>query len=145
MNGAMPALPALLRIAFDAAGIDAVLKASAALGGKRIYIPREIRPNDPLTLAMGADAARAISAAYGGEYVEFPKGAAAVRLHLVIGLTQNRASANEIAKAMKITYRQARRLRKLARAMKGLPPIKVRERPRDPRQIDIEDYLHRRT
>lgn len=146
MSRHAPALPHLLRVASDAAGIDAVVALSRALGGKRIYIPKSAAPNDPLVLAAGQDAADAICRAIGGEHVEFPKGDAAVHYLIAEALVEKRMSANEMVAILKITYRHARRLRRQILRAKAGPrghagPAFVRQRVRDLRQIDIDDIL----
>lgn len=138
-----PMLPYLLSVAAEAAGIDAAVQAARALGGKRIYIPQKASPNDPLTLAIGIEAAEAICRAMGGEHVEFPKGGAHVHYLIARDLVAKGASANKMVEVLKITYRHARRLRRMVRQVNTGDLVVAMRRPRDPRQIDIEDILRK--
>ena len=138
-----PALPKLLRMIADEAGMEAAVRAAQALGGKRIYISCDPKPGDPLVLTIGLEAARAVGDVAGGDAIEFPRGAANLRYLMAAQLVEDKASANQMAVALKSTYRWARELRK--RIMDGRP-VKIAHRPRqvDPRQTDIETHLRQR-
>ena len=134
------AFPHLLRVIVDAAGVDAAVRAAKVLGGNRIYIARNPKPNDPLVLAVGPEAAAKIAEDVGGLDIEFPRGQAAIRRHLTAELSNAGLSDNELAGVLKSTYRWARELKK--RELAGRP-AKVAHRPRrtDERQLDIEAFI----
>lgn len=142
-------LPHLLEVARRAGGMAAVKKLTDAFGGRMMYVPR--RENCPdnhvLVQALGRDVADALCDAVGGlRYIEIPKGSAMIPLLVVAGmLAENpRTTANQIAAALDITYRHARRLRKQLKARRGLmatlADAATAARKNSP-QIDLEEWL----
>lgn len=134
----LAALPELLAIAGKVGGVEAVRALAKAYGGKRTWIPKKAGDHHPLVVAAGRKAANAIMRHYGGEQVQFPKGKAALTRLIIAEMAD--LSANKIAAALGVTYRQAQRLKKQG-GNSGAP--KPRKAAGDPRQLDIEDILKR--
>jgi hypothetical protein len=145
MNVADLKLPQLMAVACEAGGMDAVARLAQAFGGQRIYIPKETcPPNHPLVVVAGQDVADGLVEGFGGGLVEFPRGGVTLRLYLAAGLFAAGKSDNQVADALDITYRAARRLKKrlkgrgaLARALAELVP----QNRKASAQIDLEDWL----
>lgn len=148
MNVADLKLPRLMAVVCKAGGMEAVEKLADAFGGKLVYIPtRDGCPdNHLLVLAAGRAVADALCSAYGGNMLEFPRGNDTLRLYLVAGMLaeDKHTSLNQIAAALGISWRQARRLRKQVggrtKLAKALAEI-VAPRRKVGRQFDLEDWL----
>jgi hypothetical protein len=141
----LPRLPKLLAVALKAGGLDVVMKLSKQFGGQQLKLPPRCGDSHPLVVAAGRKVADAICAEAGGiGKFDFPKGAASLqRLALDELLTREPpATLNEIAASLGITHRRAAQLKDQLEA--GQAPAAPRSRRKvDPRQIDIEDMLHK--
>jgi hypothetical protein len=136
-------LPDVLRRVHAIGGHEAVLKFAHAFGGRRFFVPvQPVSPGHPLAIA-GKDVAAMLVEEFGGNHVEFPKGGAHIRLMIAREVIARKGSNNEIAQAAGVTWRWAKKLRRLARNPKGTPSPRTvgRPRARDARQIDIDDLL----
>jgi hypothetical protein len=137
----LPPLPELLRVACEAGGMEAVQALSEAFGGKQIYIPtRNCGDDHPLVQVAGRAVANAICDRWNTQNVEFPFGRGAVRTWLAASLVAEGASLNTMAGKLRISFREARRLKKRIERGGTLAHMAPGQK-RDGRQIDIEDYL----
>jgi hypothetical protein len=130
-------LPPVLVVTFKAGGWKAVKGLTAAMGGKRIRIPKTAGDDHPLVAAAGRAAADAIMYRWGGEgSFEIPRGGHSLKLLLVA--EPEAGSTNELAQRLGCTNRHVRLLRKEARLGKKKPARAPK--PVDRRQLDlIED------
>lgn len=126
-------------VVLKAAGPEALRRAAAKVGGKRIYVPRNPGPNHPLVVALGRAAADAVCAKVGGDgFVRFPRGIARIRLEIAKQMVIEKKSASAIQAALDITHRHAERLKARAKkALKADPASAVSRRHGDPRQTDL--------
>lgn len=143
MNTTAQHLPLLLRRAHAIGGMDAVLKLTAALGGRRIFIPSNpVGAGHPLAVA-GAAVAKMLVEEFGGNHTDIPKGRAHIRLLVARDVIAAGGINNDIAEKADVTRARAKQLRRIVR--KGKPPASAgRPRARDSRQMDIEDVLRRK-
>jgi N-acetylmuramoyl-L-alanine amidase len=136
------AFPGVLRIAYEAGGVDAVLSLSKGLGGQLVFVPRKPGNDHALVRHAGRAAADAIASAFGGEHVQVPLGHRAIRLLLVKAMEEQNPdhSLNDLVEALGISRREAIRLRQRVRTGGDLQVKSGGGRRRfiDPRQIDIE-------
>lgn len=98
-------------------GDDAASMLSDALGGRRVYIPRNPGPNHPITVAIGANAARALAADHSGRYVD-------VRLSpdrraRILELSAQKLQVSRIAQMLRCTERHVYKVREEAKAAGG--------------------------
>ena len=82
-------------------------------GGKKIYIPKSMKPNHPIALAIGEAAARWLAAEYGGSYYEVPTGR--VRNSAKLRIVVAQGSNAEVAEACGVSVRWVRIVRKMQR------------------------------
>jgi hypothetical protein len=136
-------LAELLRLAADAGGLESAIRLAKAFGGKRVYIPKQAPDNHPLVLAGGRAAADAIVKAIGGENIVFPKRGLDARRMLALQRLIEGASTNEAVAASGLGHCQIKRLRAELRNGGAIAAFasKRATRPRDPCQLDIEDWL----
>ncbi|MBU2705832.1 hypothetical protein KCM76_07550 [Zooshikella marina] len=66
-------LPGFLKNAANIIGLDATLTLAQRLGGARVYIPHDARPDHPLSLAIGHESAKLLCEHFSGETVELPR------------------------------------------------------------------------
>jgi hypothetical protein len=143
MNTAAHQLPLLLRRVHAIGGMEAVLKLTEAVGGKRVFIPRTpVGPNHPLSVA-GKAVAEMLIDEFGGGHEDIPTGRARIRLMIAMDVIARKGSNNEIAAAADITRFRAKQLRRIVRKG-GTPASAGRPRKTDDRQLDIEAYLKRK-
>lgn len=138
----LPPLPKLLRVACKVGGMEAVQALSEVFGGKQIKIPKRCGDDHPLVQAGGRAVADAICAAFAPDQVEFPRGGKTLRMWIAATMLDEGATMNELVAALRISHREARRLKK--KIEKGGGTITApapKSRPRDPRQMDIEDLV----
>ncbi len=64
--------PAILDRLIALIGHQATLDLVRGYGGRRIYIPKAPRPDSPVSLRVGHDAAHAMAQQCGGETIELP-------------------------------------------------------------------------
>lgn len=73
------ALPAALRELARVLGDSDALRLVGLHGGARVSVPKQVRDDHPLRMALGAEAFGRLVAEYGGETIELPKGDAYLR------------------------------------------------------------------
>lgn len=142
----MSGLPDILRVANKAGGPQAVLGLVKAFGGKFMDIPKRVGPDHPLVRAGGQAAADAIVREFGPSRMIFPKGRQQIAARVIAAETlANGGSLNDAVEASKLSGRVVSRIRADMKAgrpiFKGGFTVERKARKRDPRQIDIEDFL----
>lgn len=95
-------------------GDEAAGRLSDAIGGRRVYIPRNPGPNHPITVAVGAEAAKALAADHSGRYVD-------VRLSpdrraRILELSAQKMQVSRIAQMLRCTERHVYKVREEAKA-----------------------------
>lgn len=140
----------MLQCALDAGGMEAALGLARAFGGQDIYIPKlpeRHGDNHPLVVACGRKAAEAIMRQFGGKPFEVPT-MRSLRRPLALAMLAQGLPHNQIAKATGLSSRDVRRMSeylKMGIAPGNMPAVRrIRAKPVDPRQIDIEHFLKRR-
>ena len=143
MKPKLPPLPRILRRAHEIGGIDAVVKLSRALGGRYVAIPlNPVGANHPLSIA-GEKVAQMLVEEFGGAHVEIPKGGAHLRVLIAAQVIERKGSNNDIAQEAGVTWRHAKKLRRIVRGGAKMPARTGRPVRRDPAQIDLEGILKR--
>lgn len=106
-------------------------------GGMRLLIPVNWR-EDHILNALGEETARLVIAEFAGELITVPRSVAtqAARIGRARQMRGTGATVNEIARALGLSHRAAQE-HVAGRAVSVQP----RRRPKDERQIDIEDIL----
>lgn len=82
-------------------GLDAALKLAAAWPGIRLFIPKQIKADHPIAVAIGFKAARELSQIYGGESITPPicqRYHRAAMKAQIMSEYRNGASASELAR-----------------------------------------------
>lgn len=97
-----------------AAALDALVKAR---GGRRVYVPKRVRPGGALAAIVGVEAARALARACGGTELQVPRGWG--REAYALGLLAAGKSVAEVAEAVWATERWVYRIK--ARQGAGAP------------------------
>ena len=102
---------------FASIGASAALALSRAVGGQRIYIPREFKEDHRL-FSLGPDICAWLSERLGGKTIEFPLGPAGRRdleAKMIALLNGHGLSANQVAEQVGVTvrtvYQHRRRLK----------------------------------
>jgi len=133
----------MLRRVHAIGGMDAVLKLSQSIGGKRIFIPKKpVAAGHPLAVAGDKVAAMLVDE-FGGSHTDIPKGRAQIRLLIAHDVVEKGGSNNQIAEAADVTRARAKQLRRMVR--KGKTPAPAgRPRARADSQLDIEEFLRRK-
>ncbi len=62
----------ILKKLVDRVGIADTLEIVRRWGGGTLYVPRNVRPCDPLALTLGLESARRFVQHFGGDYLELP-------------------------------------------------------------------------
>lgn len=112
-------LPAQAREIADLVGLGATTALVASYGGVRLYVPKTIVPDHPLVHLIGSAAAQQLAQRYGGDHLELPRCADALRR------VRNRALVHD-AKQMSqrdlaLKYRLTERAVRLIWRDAGLP------------------------
>ncbi len=137
----------VLVLVANAGGIEAARALVRHFGGRQLYVPRNAVPdNHELVIAIGRAATEVLRDEFGGEILIVPVGRD-LRLDIAAEAVEKSGgrARNAIVQALGCSYSTAKRI--LRRLKKDIPrdacqPTKKPVR-RDPRQIDIEDYLQR--
>lgn len=126
-----PARSLVLEEIAAAIGADATDRLAQALGGRRVYVPRDIGPSHPIAVAIGADAAALLAEHYYGTDLNIPiREARAARIHALAARVP-RLTIGQIAAEVGITERGVQKI--LARDPAGASS----GRAVDHRQIDM--------
>jgi DNA-binding transcriptional regulator LsrR (DeoR family) len=133
----------VLILVAKAGGIEAARKLVQHFGGRRLYVPRTpMADNHEIVIGIGRRAAQVLQDEYGAESIIVPVGRD-LKLDIAAEAVEKAAGGKRaaIAQALGVSYSTAKRiLRKLRKEFPGTAPA-PQPRKRDPRQIDIEDYL----
>lgn len=134
----------VLVLVANAGGIEAAKSFVRHFGGRRLYIPAERLPdNHELVIAIGRPAAEALSQVHGREYLIVPMGRD-LRLDIAAAAVEksNGRARYAISEALNVSWATAKRiLRRLKHEIPRDATAPTKKARRDPRQIDIEDYL----
>src|SRR5699024_6141275 len=90
-------------------GLDAAIVLFERYGGVRVYIPETVTAEHALTHLLGLPAARGLAAYYGREYVDIPKGLAALlaaRNARIIAEHQGGRTVRDLALSYDLTERR---------------------------------------
>jgi|GEM_PF-754209 len=124
-------MPQILREIAEVAGKEAANILALAFGGRKLYIPGQIKRAKWLEDIVGAEASAKLidHFTFGGRGVTYqiPMGSRAQKQKMLAALLEQGLSVPDAAKKAGVHMRTAYRLR--------------RRLSRDDRQIDIEDYL----
>jgi hypothetical protein len=126
-----PARSVVLDEIAAAIGAEATYDLARALGGRRIYVPREIGPGHPIAVAIGGEAAALLADHFYGTDLNIPiRQGRAARVH-ALAAREPRLTIGQIAAEVGITERGVQKI--LARELDGAP----KGRAIDSRQIDM--------
>jgi len=133
----------VLVLVANAGGIAAAKSLVRKFGGRKLYVPRGVlAPNHELVLGIGRPAAEALCREMGGERLVVPMGRD-LKLDIAAEAVENSngRARHAIVEALGVSYSTAKRI--LRKLKKEIPrdPSAPPPRRRDPRQIDLEDYL----
>lgn len=120
-----PALAtSLQRLAAILGPVKAQRLAEALGGVEQQYIPKIAVPGHPLAKIVGDDGLAALIAAFGGEYLDIPRGAGlgAVQARVIAALDGG-ASARQAALAVRCTQRYVRKVREKTRPDPAEPAL----------------------
>jgi hypothetical protein len=134
MHMAAPVRSMILAEIAAAIGADAAAALALSLGGQRVYIPRVLRADHPVTIAIGAEAGQQLASYFHGIDLCIPIREAREAKVRALDARVPRPSTGAIAQEVGITERAVQKI--LARPSSGLP---YAPRPIDDRQIDMFD------
>lgn len=96
-----------------AIGETAAGQLSARFGGRRLYIPRDPGPHHPITVVVGAEAAKILAADHSGRHVDVPL-SLGVRAR-ILDLSRQGVQVSRIAEMLRCTERHVYYVRAEAR------------------------------
>lgn len=116
-------------------GVPAAEAMVAHFGGTRIHVPKSWRAGHPLT-AVGDDLSKELAYHFAGEVLRIPVTLTEPEARVAKAQELRKAgfTVNEIARALGLSHRAAQE------HLSGTV-VRGRRRPRDERQIDIDDFL----
>lgn len=142
-------LPGVLGVVERAAGYPAAERFALIFGGSEIYIPRDPKPDHPLSLAMGYKVARLIGRVLGPDELgsaagtAIPLGETELKWNIVRRLRLAGLSRNEIVRRLRDDYRfpiTAARVGELARGLPAPPRRKAAPAPVAPAPDSAPDH-----
>jgi Mor family transcriptional regulator len=110
----------------DAVGLAGALEVVRRWGGRALYVPANIKPDDPFALAIGLDLASRMVRAFGGRSLQLPAERAALidqrNAAIERGIEAGR-SHESLGVEFGLTRQQVGNIAKQARERKGLAGI----------------------
>lgn len=115
----------ILEVAERLFGAEVRDRVWARFGGMSIYVPRNVRPDHPLSDAIGHERALALADEIGGIVVELPvapDGGWRGRREIVLAGTLEGSTLNQLARELGCSSRRVSQIRAELRAAGLLPP-----------------------
>ena len=107
-------LPPMAQDIAERIGLDAALTLIAKKGGCYLKVPLKARQDGPISKLIGYKAARDLSFHFGGEKLELPRAAAAIkkasRADVFRAIAEGKISKNKAAKILELSVRHVREL-----------------------------------